>query len=211
MILTEDNEKQIYYISRTNPSPIDNVAAKFVSYRAPVAKIASYLPGDIAEIDIRGELKQFEIIERIQYHPIYKNEWDSTNNTVDSHQDIRVTVESFKSFLNDFLKPKDIEKVNFIDDLLREEKKSKIIFEGIRRNVIECMSLRDQPILDEFQDEIFRISLKSQLLIVGPPGTGKTTTLIKRIGQKLDIAYLSDEERELIDKFPMTANDSWVL
>jgi len=60
------------------------------------------------------------------------------------------------------------------------------------------MSLRDQPILDRFQSEIFRLPLGSQLIILGPPGTGKTTTLIKRLGQKLNIEYLEADEQSKI-------------
>jgi hypothetical protein len=61
------------------------------------------------------------------------------------------------------------------------------------------MSLRDQPTLDQHQDEIFRRPLESQLLILGPPGSGKTTTLIRRLGQKLDLGALDENERELLD------------
>ncbi len=56
------------------------------------------------------------------------------------------------------------------------------IFEGLQRQVRTSMALRDQPILDKFQDKIFRLPINSQLLIIGPPGTGKTTTLIRRLG-----------------------------
>jgi adenylate kinase family enzyme len=34
------------------------------------------------------------------------------------------------------------------------------------------------------------------MVLVGPPGSGKTTTLIKRLGQTLDLTWL-DEEDEL--------------
>ena len=60
------------------------------------------------------------------------------------------------------------------------------------------MELRDQPILDQFQDSIFRLPLDSRLLLLGPPGTGKTTTLIRRLGQKLDVEFLAEDEELLI-------------
>jgi DNA polymerase III delta prime subunit len=61
------------------------------------------------------------------------------------------------------------------------------------------MGLRDQPILDQYQDEIFRLPLDKRLLILGPPGTGKTTTLIRRLGQKLDTAFLEEGEQRLVE------------
>ena len=64
------------------------------------------------------------------------------------------------------------------------------------------MSLRNQAALDEYQDEIFRLPVNSQRIILGPPGTGKTTTLIKRLGQKLDKSQgvLSELEEGLLKK-----------
>ena len=60
------------------------------------------------------------------------------------------------------------------------------------------LGLRDQPILDQFQGEIFRLPLDSQLIILGPPGTGKTTTLIKRLGQKIDLENLEEGELDIV-------------
>jgi hypothetical protein len=62
------------------------------------------------------------------------------------------------------------------------------------------MGLRDQPLLDQYQDEIFRLPLYSRLAILGPPGSGKTTTLIKRLGLKLDTEFLDDDEQRLISR-----------
>ena len=76
------------------------------------------------------------------------------------------------------------------------------------------MGLRDRPLLDEYQDEIFRLPLDTRLVILGPPGTGKTTTLIKRLGLKLDSEYLEPEEKKLVERSAAGTNghaNSWLM
>lgn len=88
------------------------------------------------------------------------------------------------------------------------------IVEGIRRSVISKMGLRDQPILDQYQGEIFRLPLDKRLMILGPPGTGKTTTLIHRLGLKLS-EHLTDEEKNLINQIynrqKLPHSKSWLM
>jgi len=87
------------------------------------------------------------------------------------------------------------------------------IREGLQHEVRAAMELRDQPILDKFQDEIFRLPINSQLLIIGPPGTGKTTTLIRRLGQKVS-EFLEPEEKSLITKLEtkeLSHQQSWLM
>jgi hypothetical protein len=77
------------------------------------------------------------------------------------------------------------------------------------------MALRDQPILDQFQDEIFRLPLGSAVLLLGPAGTGKTTTLIHRLGQKLQQEFLDETEKARIARaFDLTRaphGESWLM
>ena len=104
---------------------------------------------------------------------------------------------------------------NLLEEILAEEAKKATVEAGIRRNVITRMGLRDQPILDKFQDEIFRLPLSHQVVLLGPPGTGKTTTLIRRLGQKLDIQYLDDDEQRVVQEVAtaqgLSHERSWLM
>ena len=63
------------------------------------------------------------------------------------------------------------------------------------RGVVHSLELRDQATLDDIQDEVFRLPLGTTLALTGAPGTGKSTTLIKRIAQKGQAEFLEEDER----------------
>ncbi|OGQ97427.1 MAG: hypothetical protein A2521_08560 [Deltaproteobacteria bacterium RIFOXYD12_FULL_57_12] len=209
---TEDGKQQIYYISRSTPLQIPGSQAKFASYRAPIGRLAAIPVGDDVALQIGKRVKSFEVLARTKLHPIFDEEWDSCNNTVEDYNGL-VTIPSFRNFLAKSLIKADSR--DLLKMLLEEEEAGGAIIEGLRRSVIDRMQLRDQPILDQYQDEIFRLPLDSQLLILGPPGTGKTTTLIRRLGQKLDITFLSEDESDLIKHVQTTHSlpheQSWVM
>lgn len=76
----------------------------------------------------------------------------------------------------------------------------------VKQNIIYNATLRDQPILDKYQDSIFRINPKAPLIVTGAPGTGKTTLLIKRI------KFLSSESIEQYrNDFQLSASDIQTL
>lgn len=192
VVANEDGEQKTYYICRTMPiSGILNLA----SYRAPVGRLASLSIG--SEFTLPDGIV-VEVIERAQLRPKALAEgWDSLDTLVETEHLGPITIESLRALLTKL--DGNLGTEDLLGQLLAEETDKANIIAGLRRSVITKMGLRDQPVLDQFQDEIFRLPLNKRLLILGPPGTGKTTTLIRRLGQKLDTAFLDESEKNLVE------------
>lgn len=209
-VIARDNGGSLrtIYICRASPIQIDR---QFASYRAPLGRLASLQIGGVITVPTTG--KSYELVEKALLHPSeLKEGWDSEN-TILSSEDIRaLTIESLRALVGTST---EVVEEDMVEQLLAEERATVNLVEGVRRRVITKMALRDQPILDEFQDEIFRLPLNSQLLILGPPGTGKTTTLIRRLGQKLDHEFLEEDEKQLVETInrstTMPHAQSWLM
>ena len=192
VVVDEEGEERIYYICRTSPvSGFPNLA----SYRAPVGRLASLAIG--AEFTLPNGTV-VEVLERAQLRPAaLADGWDSRDTVVEAEHFGPLTIESLRALLTEIAGEEVTE--DLLGQLLAEETVKANIIDGVRRSVITKMGLRDQPVLDQYQDEIFRLPLDKRLLILGPPGTGKTTTLIRRLGQKLDTAFLEEGEQHLVE------------
>jgi DNA polymerase III delta prime subunit len=207
---TDDGRVSIYYITRETPHGSLDSGKKLAGRNAPAGRLAALSVGDDFEI---GSLAGV-IVEKALLRPHRRDgAWDSRNSILEGEAYGPITVISMRDALA--VVPAGDIGDELLASILAADEKAANIIEGIRRSVITKMGLRDQPILDRYQDEIFRLPLNRQLLIVGPPGTGKTTTLIRRLGQKLDREYLDDDERRLADgaRFegaPAYA-DSWMM
>lgn len=192
VVVDEEGEESTYYICRTTPvSGFPNLA----SYRAPVGRLASLAIG--AEFTLPNGTV-VEVLERAQLRPAAMADgWDSRDTVVEAEHFGPLTIESLRALLTEVAGAEVTEDI--LGQLLAEETVTANIVDGVRRSVITKMGLRDQPVLDQYQDEIFRLPLDKRLLILGPPGTGKTTTLIRRLGQKLDTAFLEESEQRLVE------------
>lgn len=207
VVAERDGKERIYYICRAAPvSGISNLA----SYRAPVGRLASLSRGSEFVLP-DGTI--VEVVERAHLHPVVTPDgWDSRQTVVEAKR-FTVTVASMRALIAQTVG--DAAAEDLLAQLLSEEAFNANIIDGVRHSVITKMGLRDQPILDQYQDEIFRLPLNNRLLILGPPGTGKTTTLIRRLGQKLDSAFLEERERIAIDSLNASSGiahaNSWLM
>lgn len=192
VVVNAVGKERTYYICRTTPvSGFQNLA----SYRAPVGRLASLAIG--AEFTL-PDGTVVKVLERAQLRPTaLADGWDSRDTVVEAEHFGPITIESLRALLTEVAGEEVTE--DLLGQLLAEETVKANIIDGVRRSVITKMGLRDQPVLDQYQDEIFRLPLNKRLLILGPPGTGKTTTLIRRLGQKLDTAFLEEGEQRLVE------------
>lgn len=195
VVADKDGQKTTYYFSRAAAAPLPDKRLKFASYRSRVGRLAEMGIGDEYELPRDGQSVSVEIVEHARFQPFLSSRgWDARNTVLEGEDYGPLTVESLRTILGT------IEEIDetALDELLKEESTEANVREGVRRAVISRMDLRDQPILDRYQGEIFRMPLGSRLLILGAPGTGKTTTLIRRLGQKLDVAFLDEDERQAV-------------
>lgn len=209
VVMDAEGQESVYYICRA--APVSGVPGLLASYKAPVGRLAS-LP--VGEDFVLPGGKRVEIVERTRLRPTWLTDgWDSRDSIYETNDDGPLTIVSLRQLLREVVAPEQVE--DLLSQILAAEGEGSNIVDGIRRSLITKMGLRDQPVLDQYQDEIFRLPLDQRLLILGPPGTGKTTTLIRRLGQKLDPNFLTEEEARVVASTSQGSGkphaDSWLM
>ena len=184
---------KVWYLCNGDESRID--VPNLVNYYSEAGKWAELNPGES------------RLSEKARFTPQKTREgWDALGTTFQATNFDTTTIEtSLVAWL----------KVSVDTDEFREEKDVSII-KGIRRHTIDDQKgLRLELIVDEHQGEIFRMPLGERLMILGPPGTGKTTTLVHRLGQKFQKRFLSENEQALIEELEKTQDlrhsDNWLM
>jgi hypothetical protein len=211
IIADDDDNQEVLYVSPAGT--IGAVPFAFCSYLSPKGNLASYPVGTYRAIRLPAGAKHYEVLEKTTFAPrLTGDEWDSRPAVIHAENGPPVTIKS----LRDLLKQQGYsdDEVDELDRQLAEADARDNVVKGLQRSALTAMQMRVQPLLDQYQSEIFRLPLDSRLAILGPPGSGKTTTLIKRLRQKLDLFFLEPEERELVEQPGPSGLDhahSWLM
>lgn len=211
VIYDDGEQRRTLYVARKGSVKL-NDDNELASYGSPKGHLASLSVGDEYTVPIDGHPQLVEVIETLTIKPSkVESYWDSSYSVFTSEdEDVSTIAPSLRKLFENEI---DLSDTTDLDSLLSDQPDGGVV-SGVAHQVRVAMSLRDQPILDKIQSEIFRLPLENQLIILGPPGTGKTTTLIKRLGQKLDIDLLGPAEKTKINKLESGEaghKTSWIM
>ena len=173
-------------------------AVDFASYLSPLGRIIAKRPGQEHVYQVKSRAgnvladHHFHLIEKDEFHVhLEGGAWDAINNQI-SWVDGRLLARSLRR-------------------LLETKPEAEVTPEAIIRQLRYSVQLPDQAILDQSQDEIFRLPLRARIRVSGAPGTGKTTVLLKRLSQKTKREFLTEEESKNIRDEDWQDGRNWML
>lgn len=203
-------KKETFYLARGSTCGFLTAipGALFITSLSDLGAIAEYDVGETAEITTRGRHRKGTILKKtVLSAKMQEALWDALISSFEiaglgtvsefaRADSLRRAIESIRGRLEGAGVAGDI-----VGDLMKQIAEVEAKRSRARRKVVARIALRDQAILDRNQGEIFRLPLDRQVMLFGPPGSGKTTTLIKRLAQKRTTEALSEEEQVLIAQY----------
>src|ERR1017187_7621332 len=212
----DTNEVEHLYICRASSASVepDGLDGRVVSYRAALGRLAEVPAGSVGQIFLPRGRRKARVRCRLLLHPSLDGvDWDSLDNAFEL-LDRTVGVDSILRLLAHERQP-GAAAIDFLSQIFADEETKQIFFDQRRRKTVDRMELRDQPVLDQFQGSIFRLPLDRQVVLLGPPGAGKTTTLIRRLAQKRTEEALTVDEQERLTRLSLKnefmSDTGWVM
>jgi hypothetical protein len=208
---------QTFYFPRGSAAGLGPVAgAHFVTSGANLGRLADHEAGDVARIFVKGGERVGRIVSRTVVDPSQRGElWDAFASEFElmpwGEVLQRLRNRSLRSFA-EAAKSAGVEDI--VGALWREAAEAEAGRSRLRRKVVDRIALRDRPVLNKFQGDIFRLPLDNQVLLLGPPGSGKTTTLIRRLAQKRTPDALTEGEEALVSSYVrenLVRPNSWAM
>jgi len=167
VIADDDDNRETLFISAAGT--VDPITVKLCSYMSAKGQLAPLSVGDSKLIHLPGGDKNYEVLERVTFLPIkLPPGWDAKPAIVHADKGPPTTIVSLRELLAHAGVGED--DLNTLDRMLAEEDEKNNIVQGLQRSILTAMKMRVQPLLDKFQDPIFRLPLDSRLVILGPPG-----------------------------------------
>jgi len=211
-LIKNDHEHIIYFCNREDIAQAQLIETKdnvsYASYKAPLGRLAAKNVGDLGQFKF-GLGFTFEILEKNIFRPKKVEKWDAVLNRIATKDGI-VSVDSLLEYIKsivDLLPSEVVDKDDFMKQFEKIEQedydefiKKTNITKGYKREILEKVEFRNQAILDSVQDQIFRLPINSQIIVNGTAGTGKTTVILKRLAQKINYEFLTEEEITLIQQ-----------
>ena len=202
-VQTQSGEEQVYYFGRNFAVNPPGIRMAGYTSDAPVARLAALEIGDPFRLPNGQEV---EVIETGRYAPRQMREgWDGVNSSIALAAQEPFFVPSLRAVLQ-------VGATALDDDPLAAYDQP-VVWARPRRQSLKGTGLRNETILNKVQDEIFRLPMSRQVMLEGPPGTGKTSTLIKRLAQKLALTKDSIEDFRLVEEnsLGVAHRDSWIM
>ncbi|MES2434130.1 MAG: ATP-binding domain-containing protein [Pseudomonadota bacterium] len=204
-VQTASGEELVYYFGRNYSVAVPGIKMAGYTSDAPVARLASLPVGDTFRLPGGQEV---EVIETGSYQPRrVAGAWDGVDNSIRHVLFDKLDLHSLQATRTGGL----LSTTTLGDPFAAYDQQ--VVWTAPQRKRLQGTGLRNQEVMNKVQDEIFRLPLSRQIMMEGPPGTGKTSTLIKRLAQKLSLTQESSDDWRLINENTLAGehHESWIM